>query len=247
MRPILFEIAGLGIRSYTAFAFAGFLAAIFVFLSECRRLDMLNGRFLLLLSAGLLGGLLGSMLPMWAYHLWLSRTRELSLPEILSGRTVVGGLIGGWLAVEAAKKVMGIRYRTGDPFAPALALGLAVGRIGCFLNGCCYGIASELPWACDFGDGVLRHPTQLYSAVFDAGLFVYLWLTRKSVVRQGELFKRFLYLFALFRFLIEFIRATPKLFLGLSAFQWAMLGLLAFLLLRDILAPRRGSEESPGG
>ncbi|MEI6875672.1 MAG: prolipoprotein diacylglyceryl transferase family protein [Spirochaetota bacterium] len=238
MKPILLTIVGVDVRSYTAFAIAGFGAGLLVFLAECRRLEMLNSRFLVVVSAGLFGSLLGMMLPLWAWHLWLSRTLALSLPQIFSGRTVVGGLIGGWIAVEIAKRNMGIRYRTGDPFAPALALGLAIGRVGCFLNGCCYGIPSDLPWACDFGDGIQRHPTQIYSAVFDLGLFAYLWLVRASVVTRGELFRRFLYLFGIFRFLIEFLRDTPKVLLGLSGFQWAMLGMLAWLILRDRRAAR---------
>jgi len=80
------------------------------------------------------------------------------------GKTIVGGLLGGWLAVEIMKLVLGIRSRTGDLFAIPLCLGIAIGRIGCFTAGLAddtYGTATTLPWGVDFGDGVRRHPTQL--------------------------------------------------------------------------------------
>ncbi|MFY9753733.1 MAG: prolipoprotein diacylglyceryl transferase family protein, partial [Candidatus Acidiferrales bacterium] len=73
---------------------------------------------------------------------------------LMGGKTIVGALIGGLIAVELAKRILGERRSTGDLFAPAIALGLAIGRIGCFLAGLpdhTYGVASSLPWAVDFG------------------------------------------------------------------------------------------------
>lgn len=244
MRPILFVIDGLRVPSYTVFSLMGFGVGIAVFLFESRRRGFLDRAFLVLLAAGTIGGTIGSMLPLWAYHLWLSRTQPLAVSQILSGRTVVGGLIGGWIVIEAAKKVLKIDHKTGDAFAPAIALGLAIGRIGCLLNGCCYGIASTLPWAVDFGDGILRHPTQIYSALFDLGLFIFLWISRKRITKEGDLFKRFLYLFCIFRFAIEFIRVSPRVFLGLSGFQWATLAIIVYLLPGDIVSFARRSIRS---
>ena len=86
----------------------------------------------------------------------------------LAGKTIVGGLMGGWIGVEIVKKRLGIRRSTGDLFVFPLIIGMAVGRIGCFLTGLedhTYGVATSLPWGVDFGDGVLRHPTQLYDIV----------------------------------------------------------------------------------
>src|SRR4051812_15021134 len=81
----------------------------------------------------------------------------------VGGKTIVGGLLGGWAGVEFAKKHLGITQSTGDAFVFPLILGICIGRVGCFLTGLddhTHGVHSRLPWAVDFGDGP-RHPTQL--------------------------------------------------------------------------------------
>jgi prolipoprotein diacylglyceryltransferase len=95
------------------------------------------------------------------------------------GKTIVGGLLGGWLAVEIAKLALKIHSRTGDLFAIPLCVGIAIGRIGCFVAGLAddtYGTPTRLPWGVDFGDGIRRHPTQLYEIVFLLVLAAFLYL-----------------------------------------------------------------------
>jgi phosphatidylglycerol:prolipoprotein diacylglycerol transferase len=87
----------------------------------------------------------------------------------MGGKTIVGALIFGLIAVELMKRYIGVRQSTGDLYAIPLALGIAIGRIGCFLTGLSdntYGTPTTLPWAINFGDGIPRHPTQLYEIVF---------------------------------------------------------------------------------
>jgi phosphatidylglycerol:prolipoprotein diacylglycerol transferase len=87
----------------------------------------------------------------------------------MGGKTILGGLLGGWLGVEIAKHLAGVKHSTGDAFVFPLITGMAIGRIGCFLTGLddhTYGIATALPWGVDFGDGIRRHPTQLYDIIF---------------------------------------------------------------------------------
>src|SRR5580698_3003426 len=126
------------------------------------------------LAAAAVGALLGSRMlglaEQWptVQQAWRSgRMMELLLSP--GGKTIVGGLLGGWLAVELVKKLMDIRRRTGDLFVIPLCIGIAVGRIGCLLAGLAddtYGKPTSLPWAVNFGDGVGRHPTQLYEILF---------------------------------------------------------------------------------
>ena len=83
----------------------------------------------------------------------------------MGGKTIVGALIFGLISVELMKRYIGVRQSTGDLYAIPLALGIAIGRIGCFLTGLSdntYGTPTTLPWAVNFGDGIPRHPTQLY-------------------------------------------------------------------------------------
>src|SRR5690349_15582384 len=112
----------------------------------------------------------------------------------IGGKTIVGGLLGGWIGVEIAKRRLGVHRSTGDLFVYPLCLGMAIGRIGCFLTGLpdhTYGIHSSLPWAVNFGDGP-RHPTQLYEAIF---LILFAIALRLFVGRSrtpGVLFRSFL-------------------------------------------------------
>ena len=141
------------------------------------------------------------------------------------GKTIVGGLLGGWLAVELAKWVAGIRSRTGDLFAVPLCVGIAIGRIGCFLAGMAdatYGTATSLPWGVDFGDGVRRHPTQVYELVFLVGLGAFLWWMGRRPHREGALFRWFMAAYLAWRFAIDFIKPEP-VFHGLAVIQWACL------------------------
>jgi prolipoprotein diacylglyceryltransferase len=185
------------------------------------------------IAAAALGALLGSRLlglaEQWptVRAAWQSG-HLLALLISPGGKTIVGGLLGGWLAVEIAKHITGIRSRTGDLFALPLCVGIAVGRIGCFVAGLAddtYGKPTRLPWAVDFGDGIGRHPTQLYEIIFLALLGV--GLTRLVGVKEGARFRIFLAAYLAWRLVIDFLKPQP-LVAGLNLIQWAcMAGLLA--------------------
>jgi prolipoprotein diacylglyceryltransferase len=148
------------------------------------------------------------------------------------GKTIVGGLLGGWLAVELAKRIRGIHSCTGDLFAVPLCIGIAVGRIGCFLAGLAddtYGIPTSMPWAIDFSDGIPRHPTQLYEILFLAALAFILHRYNRSPHPEGVTFRLFLAAYLLWRLLIDFIKPQPLVH-GLNLIQWTCVaGLLALL------------------
>ena len=146
------------------------------------------------------------------------------------GKTIVGGLLGGWLGVELVKKVSGIRRRTGDLFALPLCVGIAVGRIGCFIAGLAddtFGKPTGLPWAVDLGDGVGRHPVQLYEILFLALLgFAVSW---KRPLPEGMRFRLFLAGYLGWRVVIDFLKPQPLIH-GLNLIQWACLAGIVFLL-----------------
>jgi prolipoprotein diacylglyceryltransferase len=130
--------------------------------------SLLRGAGFTLVLGCLLGAIAGSKLAVWMEYPHLVRLYWGSPLLVLTGQSIVGGLIGGLIGVEIAKKVAGIRRATGDDFVLPLVAGMVIGRIGCFLAGLhddTYGVATELPWGVDFGDGVKRHPTQLYDIV----------------------------------------------------------------------------------
>jgi phosphatidylglycerol---prolipoprotein diacylglyceryl transferase len=103
----------------------------------------------------------------------------------MGGKTIVGALIFGLISVELMKRYIGVRRSTGDLYAIPLALGIAIGRIGCFLTGLSdntYGTPTNLPGAVNFGDGIPRHPTQLYEIIF---LLILIPILYRVVILSG--------------------------------------------------------------
>lgn len=141
---------------------------------------------------------------------------------LLSGKSAVGALVGGLFGVELMKRLVGISVRTGDLFAIPLCLGLAIGRIGCFLTGLAdqtHGIPTRFFAGVNFGDGVARHPTQLYEVVFLVCLGGFLWALWRRPLLNGDLFKVFMVAYFGFRLLAEFLKPRVP-WAGLSAIQW---------------------------
>ena len=143
----------------------------------------------------------------------------------LGGKTIVGGLLGGWAGVEIAKRRLGVRHSTGDAFVFPIILGMCVGRVGCFLTGLddhTHGTHSSLPWAVDFGDGP-RHPTQLYEVVFllIVGAALFTWSRKPRP--NGQVFRLFMLGYLAFRFAVEFIKPRETPVMNLSAIQVASL------------------------
>lgn len=151
---------------------------------------------------------------------------------IADGKTVTTGIAGAYAMVEITKWGMGIRVKTGDSFALPLAVALAIGRWGCFFNGCCYGIPTEMPWGVNFfGDGP-RHPTQLYEVAFHALMAIAIW--RLAILDRLPTHRLQFYLIAycIFRFATEFLRPEPGLALGWTFYQWFSLIFAVLLALQ---------------
>jgi phosphatidylglycerol---prolipoprotein diacylglyceryl transferase len=180
---------------------------------------------------GLLGALIGTKALVMLQHIDLvwQNPGQFGL-LILQGKTIVGVLLGGVLGVELTKKMIGVTQSTGDAFVYPLIVGMAIGRVGCFLTGLSdrtYGTATSLWWGVDFGDGIPRHPTQLYEIVF---LLVLLMVLKKREMKitDGDRFRLFMIAYLSFRFAIDFIKPDFHPIFGMSAIQLACLGGLAY-------------------
>lgn len=160
---------------------------------------------------------------------------------LLQGQSIVGGLLGGLIGVEIAKKIGKICYSTGDDFILPLIVGTIIGRMGCFLAGLhdsTFGLPTTLRWGINFGDGIARHPTQLYEMLAVSGLGLLLWHARQRLTPiSGLSFKFYLVGYLLWRLLIDTLKPVPYAYwLGLSGIQWVcVLALLCYLpfLYRD--------------
>jgi phosphatidylglycerol:prolipoprotein diacylglycerol transferase len=230
--PVTFNLGPWVLHPHPIFETLGYLIGFRVYLTlRARDGDVIDKRTRIYgLIAAISGAALGSKLLFWSIDPALSIAQWNNAAYIMGGKTIVGALIGGLICVELTKKALGVTVRTGDLYALPLCIGIAIGRIGCFLSGLeddTYGIATTLPWGIDFGDGIARHPTQLYEigAVLLIGLWV-LWRRRRPYV-QGDLFLGFLLLYLGWRLGVEFLK--PGVFWwGLTSIQWACLLALLF-------------------
>lgn len=218
IRPVLLSAGGVPVTSYGVFVLVGLLAAIGLYYYNTRSKSVgSNGVYIA--SAALFGGILGAKIPIWIAH----APEILANPSaavLLSGRTIVGGIVGGALAVWLLKRRMGIKQRLGNYLVPSLCVGILFGRVGCYLTGCCYGSVTRAPWGVDFGDGLTRHPTQLYEALFVLGLLVWSQ-TMMERYEPGALFTRFMVVYFAWRFFAEFLRVNPATAFGPTYYQVA--------------------------
>jgi phosphatidylglycerol---prolipoprotein diacylglyceryl transferase len=170
----------------------------------------------------------------------------LTIHTLYGNKTILGGLLGGLIAVEICKKIIGVTKSSGDLMTYPLLLAMIIGRIGCHLAGLedgTFGIATTLPWGIDFGDHVTRHPTNLYEIIFLGMLWISLFLIeKKTALADGLRFKIFLYSYCIFRLLVEFIKPNYSLALGLSAIQWA--SLLGILYYTYLFLTSKGSDKN---
>jgi len=230
MHPILYKIWGVSLYTYGLFVALGFLTALWIARREATRVGENPTHIMDLGFYMLIAAIVGARL----FFLVVE-------PEVLSeGPWAIfqiwrGGLVfyGGFIAalVTAIVYVRKIRipfFRMADIFSPGLAAGHAVGRIGCFFAGCCYGKTCNLPWAVVFKDplslapiGEHLHPTQLYSVAGNLLIFGALWFFRKRTRYTGQLFWLYMLLYGLVRAFLELFRGDPRGFLysGISVSQ----------------------------
>jgi phosphatidylglycerol---prolipoprotein diacylglyceryl transferase len=231
--PFYLHLGSLRLHPHVVFETLAYFAAFRVYLWHRKRIgDAIDdGERWWVIAAAAFGAALGSKLLNWFEDPRLTLQHLGDLTSLLGGKTIVGGLIGGLFAVELAKKRLGISGRTGDLFALPLCVGIAIGRIGCFLTGVedhTAGVATSLPWGVNFGDGIVRHPTQLYEVLFVLTLGAFLWRQMQKPYAEGDIFKFFMVAYFAFRLLCDFLKPDVRLFWGLSAIQWASLAMLLY-------------------
>lgn len=185
-----------------------------LFAMMARRRGIATSGIWFIMQAGLIGGLAFA-----------------GLTQVLvagtAGKTLIGGIVGGYLTVVIAKRRLGITRPTGDLWAVAIAGGEAVGRVGCFIGGCCFGKAANVAWAVH-DHGALRHPTQLYMAAAALGVLGVLLALDRYRLPENTLFYVQGVLFCATRLSIEFYRDGAPAYAGLTFAQWACLAGLAF-------------------
>ncbi|MDP7202940.1 MAG: prolipoprotein diacylglyceryl transferase [Candidatus Poseidoniaceae archaeon] len=218
----------MGIHPHMFFEFLGWVAAVLTMVAVRRRIgDPLSDEQRVQVAlAGLFGALLGAKILAWLEHPQTTFEGLSGSPALLiGGKTVVGGLLGGMIGVETAKKFLGINTRTGDQWVLPLAVGMSIGRLGCFFSGlddATFGYSTSMPWGVDFGDGVTRHPTQLYEILFIWILIA--WINTRQQLPKGGAFRAYMVGYLWWRLLIDWMKPADAPLLTLSAIQFACIG-----------------------
>lgn len=266
--PVYIDIAGVRIHAHLLFEGLAYATGLLALLWGRRRHgDSVSAptRWSVV-TAAVAGGAIGSKL-MYLLEDPTATLQHLRDPVyLMGGKSIVGGLVGGLIAVELVKRYLGEKRSTGDLLAVPLALGIAIGRIGCFLTGLddyTYGAPTQLPWGVDFGDGIRRHPTQLYETVFLLVFIPVLYWAGRNIARAhealasgsqswprrfqpGDAFKLFMVGYFTFRLVCDTFKPYVHVALGLCSIQWiCLLTLLYYVpdLRRWLTASNRATQE----
>jgi phosphatidylglycerol:prolipoprotein diacylglycerol transferase len=212
--PVAFSIGAFQVRWYGIMVVLAVVAVIAISLREAKRIGLAEEHVYSFSLWAIIGGIIVSRLlhviDKWDYY--VANPRQIIGFE---GLTVYGAVLGALLAVLIYCWVKKISFwLLGDVIAPGAILGQAIGRIGCFLNGCCYGIPTSLPWGvvytnpgsyCPIGEPF--QPTQVYHLIWNLIGFGILWSLRDRLKPQGSLFLFYLALYAVGDLSIRFVRA----------------------------------------
>lgn len=231
MHPDLFRIGPITIHTYGVMVAIGFLLGMGLALRQARKEGIPSERISDLSFYLLLAAIIGSRV----FYILLNPgpyiKNLLAIFKIWEGGLVFyGGLILAVITGMIYIKRHGLHFwQIADIFAPSIAIGHAIGRLGCFFAGCCHGRPAQVPWAVTFTDphslaplGIPLHPTQLYESAGEFVIFLILILLRKRQAFRGELFWTYVMLYSILRFSVEFFRgdaARGMLAEGLSLAQ----------------------------
>jgi phosphatidylglycerol:prolipoprotein diacylglycerol transferase len=242
MYPKLISIGRFYIPTYGTLVALGFLAAMWITIRLARRSKLPSEPVTNLAIYCALAGLAGAKLFMILFDIrsyWNGTAHLFSLDTLQAAGVYQGGFL-----VALITAILYIRHnhlpglQTCDVFAPGIALGQAIGRIGCFAAGCCWGVETHLPWAVTFKNpeawrltgvplGIPLHPAQLYESLTDAAILLMLYWLISRPHPPGTILGWYLALYSSARFGIEFVRYHEQgLHFGLSYTQWISLGTL---------------------
>lgn len=230
------------IDTHSFFVALAILAGVAVFLVEKRRRQVRDERIAYIVLGALAGAAIFARLGTWFQHVDLSKNASFTEQLFTGNASILSGLFGAWLGVHIAKIIVKYPHRTGDLFAPAVALAMVIGRVGCLLTerpgtptGGGWGIILDDAAALRTGSvaHVGLHPSFIYEIVFHALAFSFLWFwVRHRDVAAGESLTLFIATYALFRFGVEFVRGNGIAWLGMTRPQLFLLLTLPLLLLR---------------
>ena len=234
--PVAFSIGGTGVRWYGIMVALAVITVIVWALLAVKKNPRLS--YSLILNAALVGIPSGYIFSRFLHVIehWDHFMRNPG--QIIGGEglTIYGAVLGAALGIWIYSRIRKISFGyLADVVAPAIILAQAIGRVGCTLNGCCYGVPTDVSWAfvytnaASFGPiGIAVHPTQVYEIIYNLVVFGVLMMLRKRFRPDGSLFLIYLAFYAVWRLGIDFIRDRNVLFIGLDEAQLISIAVLIF-------------------
>ncbi len=245
MHPVLIRIGPLAIHTYGVLVASGFLLGLALAVRQAMKEGISPERIIDIGFYVILSAIAGSRLFFVAINAGHYIQHPLDIFKIWEGGLVFyGGLISALpVAIWYIKKHNLDLWSIADIFAPSLAIGHALGRLGCFFAGCCYGKPSHLPWAVTYTDpeclartGIPLHPTQLYESLGEFLNFLILITLRRHRSFKGQLFWTYILLYSALRFTVEFFRGDEARGYIFSVFSISqgisvVMGLIAIVII----------------
>jgi prolipoprotein diacylglyceryltransferase len=257
--PVLLQAGPLTLYTHDFFTIAGIVAGLMLYWRALRRENVLDSRILVISLAAIAGGAVGArLITGWEI---LDEVNRAGLPltyVITHGpRSIIGGLAGGYLAIVLSKRALGYTLSTGDYYAAAIPLALAIGRVGCFLSELPLGTPTDLPWGmtvspetaaafarCPGCHGPM-HPSMLYEIGFHVAAFALIATRGPMLPVRGDTLKAYLLAYGLFRFGVEFVRGNEVQAWGLTGPQIVLIPLIGLLVVHFVRRLRSGAYRLP--
>lgn len=250
--PIAFSIGGFELHWYGIMVVLAIIAVILIASREAKRVGLSAGVIHSVAIWAVIGGLIVSRLvhiiDQWDYY--MAHPRQIVAFE---GQTIYGAILGALIAVIIYCWVKKLSFwQIGDVVAPGAVVGQAIGRVGCILNGCCYGLPTDLPCAVVYTSpdsyapvGVAVHPTQFYLLLWNLVVFAVLWQLRRRLKPVGSLVLFYMALYALGDFGIRFLREGEPFLFGFQQAQIIGLAILVVTVPWFIIRMRRKPVLAP--
>lgn len=260
MYPVLYRNGPVILYTHDFFTALGLFAGLLLYYYELRRRGMLSFEIFLISVAAIFGGGIGArLITAWEHVPYYSNQAGAPLSYLIShsGKSIIGGILGGYLAIVLSKRALGYTRSTGDCYAAAIPLAMVIGRVGCFLSELPLGKPTGLPWGVSVSESAAQgfavcpgcqgkmHPSMIYEIIFHGLAFALILRYRHLIPVQGETLKVYLLAAAVFRFLVEFLRANPEQALGLSGPQLVLIPLTGLLIYHFVRQARRGVYRMP--
>ncbi|NCC51387.1 MAG: prolipoprotein diacylglyceryl transferase [Spartobacteria bacterium] len=251
MHQICFHIGSRPIYWYGVMVACGFLLAVVHWSLLGRKQNLPAGFGSDLGFWVMLSGILGARIAYVLANLPEFISHPVSIIRIDEGGLVYyGGFICALFAIILFARIKKLPvWGLGDFVITGLPLGHALGRLGCFLNGCCFGCQTQLPWGISFPEdsapwyrygAAALHPTQLYETLFNLALYAFLLWVYARRKRDGSIVALYLLIYPVFRFLVEFVRGDERMiYVGLTLAQLTSLALFATGLILWVLLPKK--------